>query len=213
MAPSIDVFLPYILPSAIACPDFSARSAIIEAAIDFCTNSSAWTETLDLIYISGGTHSYELDVPKDSRAVLIKNVWAEDRELVAKPMSEIACRLPNWQTAQGDSMYFNQQNWEELRVYPTPNNPAAATLTVRASLAPTRSAKTLPQFLVDRHFQTIVSGALARLLVVPSQQWSNPQLSAYYKAEFSQACGIAKAEIFHDRVPGSMRVAPRRFGG
>ena len=212
MAIELDVFLPHILPDVAGCPAFTARLAIIEAAIELCTDSGAWTETLDLIYTSAGTHSYELDLPKDARALLITNVWAPSGELTAKSVTEIARLVPDWQSAKGTPAYFNQQNWTEFRVYPIPNSPESAALTVRAQLAPTRAASTLPDFMADRHFQGIVSGALARLMLKPAQAWSNPQLAAYHKTEFRLACGNAKVEIFHDRVAGSMRVTPRRFG-
>ncbi|MET3134957.1 hypothetical protein AAKU55_005260 [Oxalobacteraceae bacterium GrIS 1.11] len=214
MAASIDIFIPHILPSVLACPDFSIRSAIIEAAIEFCGDAGAWTETLDPIHMSAGTHSYELDVPKDARALVVKNVWARNGALVAKTMDDIAALMPDWQSAQGTPAYYNQQDWDELRVYPTPGDgDAGGTLSVRASLAPTRGASTLPNFLVERHFQTIVAGALARLMLVPGQGWSNPQLAAYFKNEFRLACANAKVELFHDRVACNLRVAPRRFGG
>jgi hypothetical protein len=213
MTTQIDVFLPHVLPSAPGCPDFSARSAVLEAAIEFCTKSHAWTETLDLVYLSNGTHSYELDLPKDTRLVMIKNIWAARGELTSKTMDEIGRELPDWQTARGDPRFFNQLNWEELRVYPTPNRPESAGLLVRAALAPKRTATTFPDSFADRNFQTIVSGALARLLVVPGQAWSNPALAAYHKGEFAQAVGDVKVEMFHERVAGSTRVAPRRFGG
>lgn len=212
MATSIDVFIPNILPSVIGCPDFSMRSAVIESAIELCTKASAWTETMDLVLLRQGSHSYEIDLPKDARVLLVKNVWASKGELTSKTMTEIAGLIPDWQTAQGEPRYFNQLNWEEFRVYPIPNSSNAA-LTVRASLAPLRTSTTLPTSFVDRYFQGIVAGAIARLAIVPGQAWSNPQLAAYYKTEFNTACGEAKVEIFHDRVAGSMRVTPRRFGG
>ncbi|WP_426106368.1 hypothetical protein [Massilia sp. TSP1-1-2] len=211
MTTSIDVFLPHVLPSVIGCPDFSARSAIVEAAIKFCEASHGWTETLDLLYMSNGTHSYELDLPKDTRAVMIKNVWAAKGELIGKNMTEIAANIPDWQTARGTPRFFNQLNWEEMRVYPTPNNPTAAALTVRAALAPKRTASTFPDSFADRNFQAIVSGALWKLLVVPGQAWSNAPLAAYHLGEFNAAVATAKVEMFHDRVQGNARVAPRRF--
>jgi len=212
MPTPIDVFLPHILPSVIGCPDFSARSAVVEAAIEFCTRSHGWTETLDLLYLSKGNHSYELDLPMDARLVMVKNVWAARGELTSKTMDEITRELPDWQSARGDPRFYNQLNWEELRVYPTPNRPESAPLLVRAALAPKRTATTFPDSFADRNFQTIASGALARLLIVPGQAWTNPPLAAYHKNEFDKAIGDVKVEMFHDRVAGSTRVAPRRFG-
>lgn len=211
MAIELDVFLPHILPDVAGCPAFTARLAIIEAAIEFCTKSGAWTETLALIPTTSGDYSYAPALPAGARALLITNVWAASSELTAKTMTEIARLIPDWQTAQGTPVYFNQENWTEFRVYPTPNAPGAAALTVRAQLAPTRAATTLPDFIADRHFQGIVSGALARLMLKPAQAWSNPPLAAYHKEEFLIACGDAKVAIFHDRVQGSLRVTPRRF--
>jgi hypothetical protein len=213
MTTSIDVFLPHILPSVIGCPDFSVRSAIVEAAIKFCTESHAWTETLDTLYLNNGTHSYELDLPKDTRVVLVKNVWADQGELTDATMTEISSQIPNWQSARGTPRFYNQLNWEELRIYPTPSAPATTALTVRAALAPKRTATTFPDSFADRNFQAIVSGALWKLMLTPGQAWANPSLAAFHKGEFDIAVGTAKAEMFHERVVGNVRVAPRRFGG
>lgn len=213
MATDIDVILPHVLPDVSGCPAATARLAIIEAAIELCTKSGAWTEILDLVYTNNGTHSYELDLPKDSRALLITDVWAGSRLLAPKTMAELSRVLPDWQTAQGDPSYYNQQNWEELRVYPTPNNPASQALTVRAQLAPKRGATTFPDSLVDRRLQGIAAGALARLMLKPGQSWSNPQLAAFHQNVFLTDCGNARVEQFHERVQGSVRVTPRRFGG
>jgi hypothetical protein len=212
MTVSIDTFLPHILPDVAGCPRFTALQAVIESAIAFCEESHAWKETLPLIALVDDQHSYAPVLPAGSRVILVTEVWAADRELHPATMSEITDLYPDWQTAQGTPRHYNQQDWQQFRVYPIPKDQVSASLTVRAALAPTRAATTLPDFMADRHFQGIVSGALKRLMLKPGQAWSNPTLAAYYENEFRLACANAKTAIFHDRVQGSARVRPRRFG-
>lgn len=188
--------------------------AIAQTANDFCTQTSVWDEIQDPIPLFDGNPQYDLSGPTDAFILTLKNVWAADRELEAKTMNEISALIPNWQSAQSSQpQYFNAaRDYESIIVFPTPMSANRAKLTFRAIYAPKRTATSLPDFLVDNFFDALMAGAKFRLMAMGNVGWANPQLAVANKQFYDNAVVQARIDQIHDRVPGSIRVRPVRFG-
>jgi hypothetical protein len=206
--------LPYLLPETPGVPDALAEQAIMRAAHEFCTESGVWNEIQDPVSVIDNVNEYDLDKPTGSVIVTIKSIWMVNRELVPVTMERLQELIPNWQEAKGsDPAYYNCPNdWSVVRIYPIPYGANKAKMTIRAIYAPAQFGSTLPQFLVDKHLDDLLAGAKARLMQMPSKAWSNPQLALLNQAAFNDGITKAKVGIAHDRVAGSVRVRPVRYG-
>jgi hypothetical protein len=209
-----DQLLPYLLPEVPGVPDSLAKQAIMRTANDFCWETGVWNEIQYPISVQDNLNEYNLDTPSGAQIVTIKSIWMVNRELVPVTMERLQELIPNWQEATGsDPAYYNCPNdYSVVRIYPIPLGANNAKMTIRAVYTPDQFGTTLPDFLVDKFLDEILAGAKARLMQMPGKSWSNPQLAGVNQAYYTE--GITKAKVFiaHDKVAGSPRVRPVRYG-
>lgn len=206
--------LPYILPEVSGAPSSLVEQSIMRAANDFCWETGVWNEIQDPVPVIDGVSEYDLEAPSGAQIVTVKSIWMVNRELVPVTMERLQEVIPNWQEAQGsDPAYYNcAQDYSTVRIYPIPMGANSAKMTIRAIYTPNQFGTTLPKFLVDTYLDEILAGAKSRLMVMPGKSWSNLQLASVNAVAFAE--GIVRAKVFqaHDKVAGSVRVRPVRYG-
>lgn len=209
-----DQLLPYLLPEVPGAPDSLAKQAIMRTANEFCWESGVWNEIQDPITIQDNNNQYDLEAPSGAQIVTIKSIWMINRELVPVTMERLQELIPNWQEATGsDPAYYNcPSDWSVVRIYPIPVGANGSKMTIRATYTPDQFGNYLPKFLVDTFLDELMAGAKARLMLMPGKSWSNPQLAMVNQVAFNE--GVIRAKVFtaHDKVAGSPRVRPVRYG-
>jgi len=210
----LEALFPYILPDVPGAPDVTVKQALINSAIEFCTLTHVWDEIQDPLPLVDGQADYDVDSPNGGRVLTVKNVWALNRELRPVTMNELVQLIPNWQEATGSMpAYYNTPgDLGSITVYPIPVGANGATITIRAVYTPSLNAVLLPDPLINRYLEPLMSGAKARLMLTPGKGWSNPQLGAYHQQQFDDGVLKAKIDVLHDKTQGSLRVKPLRFG-
>lgn len=209
-----DVLLPYILPEVPDAPNTLVKQAIMRTANDFCWETGVWNEIQDPITVTDGVNEYDIDTPSGAQVVTVKSIWMVNRELVPVTMERLQEVIPNWQEATGsDPAYYNSPNdWSTVRIYPIPMGANLAKMTMRVVYTPDQFGTTLPNFLVDKFLDEILAGAKARLMQMPGKKWSNPELALFNQGFYTDAITKAKVFIAHDKVAGSARVRPVKYG-
>lgn len=186
-------FLRFILPHATACPDPTAEDALLSAARDFCEATRCWRET-DSFKVKG--HDVEVVcVPPSAVLFEIEKASFDGRDL--ERVSFADARFDR----DGPPRQITQTQPNAVRLAPA----GPGTLSISMFLKPALDADVLPYFLFDQWGETLASGALARILVIPDQPFSNPQLAGYHAGIFQSA----KDRNFNASVRGQQR-APRR---
>ena len=211
----VEDFYRYITPELPGAPSELLRQAVMLTANNFCVETQALDQLSDPIQLQPGQADYDMDPLSGCQPVTIKGVWTGNRELRPVTMSELFQLLPNWQSAKSSepSFYNMVKGFGVLTVYPTPADPVSAQLTFHAVYAPQQTGSILPDVLFDRYFDAIAAGAKARLMIQPGQTWSNPQQAVIYNRVYDATVNQARGDALHNRVPGSIRVRPIRFGG
>lgn len=206
--------LPEILVDAPECPDATARLAILNAAIELCTDSLVWNEIQDPFVLIDDHPTYDIDTPDQAEVVAVMGAWLPFGQLHPKTMSEIVQMYPNWQAASAPSpQYFNNVPGDStIRLFPMPSNAQGARLTLRVAYAPTRAATELPDSLVRGYRELLLQGALARLQLQPRKPWSDPKLGAFNGERFAAGKINERIRVTHDGTPGSITVKAREFG-
>lgn len=211
----LEDFHPFILADVMGCPAPMIDQALVLAAQEFCRETFAWTEPQDPVLLVNGVQDYELDVPTQAIALAVREVRFEKRTLRATTLAELGRVMPGWETLLGNapSHYNASVDRGSIRVYPIPSMVNGGSLTIRTAFIPALTTTTLPDFLGVYHTEVLASGAKARLMMAPADKaWSNAQLGLYHRKLFDDGIVNAKIAELHDRVPGPLTVAPRRFG-
>jgi hypothetical protein len=210
---NVSDIVPFVAAEVPGCPEVLIKQNIVQAAIEFCTETLVWQQIQDPITVIDKIYEYDIEVPTGARIVAIKDVWASNRKLRPVTMDQLFERLPNWQSSEGsEPTYYNAStDWTTLRIFPIPYQSNKQKLTFRAAYAPTLSATTLPDEVTTKYLDGITGGAKSRLMIMPGRAWSNPQLALVYRTQFNDTMVKAKIDILHDRVQGSVSVKPVPF--
>lgn len=177
----IDELLIQVLPHAPSCPEPVAIRYLREAAIEIARKARNWAET-DTISVAAP--DYECLVPFEDAIVLsIEKAWFDGQALEPIDVKALDDLAGDWQApgaATGTPRYLTQLRPDTVSVVPR----ATGTLRMRCVLAPSHTATTLPDFMIDQHGVEIGKGALGRILTHPNAEWANPQLGGLYLGEF-----------------------------
>lgn len=188
----------WILPYTPACPDPLVETHIVTAARDWCRETRCWrsTETIavtgtetDIAIAPAGAELFEIDLAR-----------FDDNELDPVPYTG---QLPE----EGIPTQITQASPGTVMLLPAGQ---AGTLKVSVYLMPAIDADALPDDLINRFGEFIAHGALAGLLGVPGQPYSNPAQAEYFRKLFQgrQAAAFNQNRRGQQRAP----VRSRSYG-
>lgn len=195
----IDDLFPEVLIHAPNCSDPIARRYLREAARDICDKVDLWRER-DHITISD-VEGECLSTISDAEIVKIEAADLDGVSLMPQTPEWLDDNYPGWDKTDDSgatSRYITQIKPGTIQVVP----PNTGKLSVRFILKPSRTATTLPDFLVDKYGTEIGKGAAARVLMLPTDDGGpNPQMGTVLQSEFN---------AFLDKLP--MKVAKGQQG-
>lgn len=215
----LSAFLPYVLPHAPGCPDFTAEKYLRMAAIEFCERTKCWRKISHVDLTDERTVAlvapYYAAIHKIEYASFSSSAHPK-APLTPTQFSDISDRHRSDMEQEGAPRYITQASPNEVSVFPL----AAGTLEVSLFLKPRLGQdysfsdpddpmqdtfNVVPDFLLTQWGEVIARGALSKILMLPQKRWSDPKMGAFYLAEFNRACN----EHFDQSVVGQQR-APRR---
>lgn len=205
-------FLHLVLFECEACPDPVAAYMIRQAAITFAEVSKTWRHTGSMAIASNN----ETIVAPDHTAIhTIEEATLNGQKLT--PVAFLASE-PTQLTGlspTGAAAEITQVEPDKVQLNPFQTGTLRFSLTLKPTRArllgtfpgdPLRDAHdVLPAYMFSQHAQTIARGALAKILMLPNQPFTNPQTAMGYNAAFMAACSDAQ----NDARMGQQR-APRR---
>lgn len=174
----IEDLLPNVLPYAPGCAEPTAVQHLRDAAVRFCERTRCW-RFIDTFQTTGEHHEI-LVVPSD--AVLFEIEWAKfnNRELEA-----VSPQAATWHNQDGytEPRYITQVNPNCVSLEPH----AVGELVISMFLKPAPTALEIPAFMICDFGRALADGALATLLLLPNQPFTNPQLAMMFETKFQQA--------------------------
>lgn len=170
------------------------------AAQEFLRRTRVWVEWLDAEVTADGNGEYYFDVPSAAVVVRVEQATLGGRPF---PIESFRERTSDW-TAPGatDAALVTA---DRALFHIGAAAPAGQLLQVQASLAPGERATGIPAELYAQHHQHIAHGALARLLSIPGQPWTNFDLAAMHIAAFERAIGSVGAEAWRGHTAHTPR--------
>ena len=186
-----DLF-PDILPLAQGCPDPLIINSVRSTAIDFCERTGAYQIELDPVTTVAGIHEYDLEPPSGYVVHNITVMTLEGRDLEALTSALVEQRYPKWRDTTGTPEVYIKQSRGVFHLVPVPNAKSVSGIRIRAQLKPTSTSTACDSEILDEFRDTIVSGALNRILRIPNREWSDLRTEAVYSQLFNE--GLVNAE-------------------
>lgn len=201
----LDYFLNKVLPFAPGCPEPTAFQHIVNAAQDFCEETKLWR--MEGQEFELGEFPNVLAAPSDALVYDIERCDFNGRKLDPASIGWLDDRYPTWRNDGPDMWtgmprYFTQTQPDTIRVTPAPMTEEKI-VKVWARLKPADDAESLPDFIAYKHSNTIAWGALAKILLLPKQDFTDPERAMYFKGEFDTALGRASssAQVGQQNAP------------
>jgi len=211
MAISYETLLPDILPMVGGCSDHLIETNIRSAVIELCQKASVYQRELDAVTTVGNAYEYDLEAPSGTAVHKILWVTHSGQSLEPVTSSLLEQKLPKWRDTgyTGTPKYYVQQTSSIFWLVPIPSSTQAASTIVQAVLKPTHNSVSCDDDIMNDYRDTIVNGALFRLLRMPNKDWSDINAGMQYGALFSS--GMEDARIRAKRIDGVARKV--NYGG
>lgn len=194
MAIAYDAFLSELLPFARNCPDLTIEAAVRQATIELCEKTEIWQTELDPISAIAGQYAYDLEPPANTSIHRIMSLIDQNgRRLEPVTSGMLDHRSPDWRNTPGIPEFFIRQDEQnELWIAPPPATAFTNAFLMRVVLKPSVTSAAASNFIMTDYRDTIVYGAIARLLRMPDRDWSNFKTAAVYYSMFQEQLGIAE---------------------
>jgi hypothetical protein len=203
---SLDILLPDTLVHLPGCSDDMARSALRASAVDMCARTLCWVEDQDEETVAATDWPYQVTPPAHGTVLQILNVTFDGVSAHPTMLSQMRS-LTDWQLTTGSPTAYMLTASDTVRAYPLPSGDIAFRATV--AYAPRATANVIEDFLYTVHAETLVHGALRRLMAVPGKPWSAPEGVAYHTGKYEQGVHAAHVNQKRGLSVGSLSVSMR----
>lgn len=178
----LDEFLPSIRPYAPGVADPTAYFAIRQASIEFCEKTRMWRYEDEFDITADDFEG--LLAPPSSVVHDIEGVWFDGTKLRHVTPNKLDELVSDWRSGDtkptGVPSYVTQTEPNTIILVPF----GTGTVKLSLFLKPAQDAIEVPDFLVDQHRETIAFGALARILMIPNQSFTDPNMGAAFGQAF-----------------------------
>lgn len=197
----LELIYPLILPFAPGVADPTMNAWIRQAARDFCERTRLWRYEDELTVTANEAEA--ITTPVGSVVHEIEEAYFDGQMLrrVSPAWLDEHEKLWRLGALTGSSSYVTQTEPGSIRLVPG----AAGTVKLFVWLKPSDDAEELPDFIIDKYREIIAHGALARILMIPNQSFSNPQMATYWQTRFDTKLD----NLFTKGSSGEQRAARR----
>ncbi len=199
-----------VLPEVTGCPKSVAIKEIRNSAIELCRHAPIWTDLIDGIETDADDAQVELDalIPTDSSIHKVLSLTNGGREMTPEVVSSFH-RFDSRYSVPGRPRVYVSPAPNLVVVSPIPDG--VYELKAAVSLTPTGAAEVVDDDVFSVWGQTMVNGALHRLMRYTSTPWGNPDLSAYYGQLFQADKSRARRESVTTHSAMSRTIKPVSF--
>lgn len=194
-------FIPLLAPHLPGCPDPSMKLYLASVSADFFARTYLWREQIDAVYIAPNQLDYDLDTD----CGLVEDIISVVHDEQTLRRTDLRLIATERLSETGEPREFWVQADNSIRVFPTPEE--RTTLKVYAVLKPNRNGTGVRDWIYETFADTIVSGAIAQLAIIPGKEWSDIALAGMHKGLYERAITNARIRDFRG-VPRMVRQRP-----
>lgn len=193
------------------CTEAIAAHAAKMTTIDFCRRTHWWKVTSDPIDLVAGEESYDVEVPNGTEPIAVVAAWYNNRPLWPMGFStRNRFQFRNLTTFNGTPQAFANDSPSQLVLLPVPKDAEVGALIMTVAVQPKRSALGADAEMMERYFDTLVYGALARVLSIPNQPFTSPDAALAREKQYREEVTKAKIDANKALTAASLRVQPRQ---
>jgi len=182
------------------------EASLQEAAAKFLERSEIWRFEIEKDFAVANVPDYPIFIP--SSEAILENIY--ELALEGEPMSRVSDKHidPTRFKSKGRPAYYTIFQDASIRLYPTPDQKYA--YSGWGVLKTKLSATGVEDWVFESHGRCISYGALAQLALIPGKEWTNTELSMYYRQKFAKEADDAKTREYRGV---SSRVGYSDFAG
>lgn len=185
-----------VLPVLAADPsDPVTEAAIKKAAVEFCNKSWIWLYLPDPLDVQSGVTTYDIEVPLGADVSVVIDAAHDGIPLENRSLAWLNKNLPLWRVQPGTPRYFTQIDTEQVMLAEAPMSSLTSGLILTLALQPNQRATGLPRWIATQYLYGLVAGALANLMLMPGQAWTDMTLGAAKLTEFNTAISDARNDM------------------
>lgn len=210
MATLISAFRTRVLTSVLGCPDPVVDQAVLDSCIEFCEKSGIVTYTTTPVAVVPPAYQVQFDLPVGTKLVQVQRMWVGSQEIFPAPTDRtdvfsFTDAITGETASTSTPKYFNEVSPGTVNLIDRP----LTTVYVTAYLAikPSRSATSVDDVLYENWIDSIVSGALYRLMRM-NASWKDVGRAGDEYKFFLKGIADASLEATNGRTRAEDRVSP-----
>lgn len=211
MSIAYEQFLDRLIPHVPGCTDPVAVQALRDATIEFCVRSDWLTFEHDPITLLAGTSTYELEPPEDHIVSHVIQARLDGAALTPITLDDLGRRYDDWRDVEGPPTHYTHLTPGEIVLFPRPTERMTSALKLVVSLRPSQDSDEVEDSIYEWWCETIIDGALWRLMELPGQPFSNPQMAEVKARRFRSGIGLAHARRHQSHTREPQRIQMRSF--
>lgn len=193
------------------CTEAIAAHAAKMTTIDFCRRTHWWKITTDPLDLIADESTYDVEVPNGTEAIAVVAAWYNNRPLWPMGFStRNRFQFRNLTTHSGSPQAFSNDSPSQLVLLPVPQNDETGALVLTVAVQPKRSSQVADAEMMERYFDALVYGSLARVLAIPNQPFTSPDAALAREKQYREEVTKAKIDANKALTAASLRVQPRQ---
>lgn len=201
-------FYDLLLPDLPGCPVTAADSALRQSAIAFCEQSLAWQTEHQPVFVTAGIAEHAFSQPAGSVVHAITHAVLDGEEI--EPFAgEKNIVIRSWRRQTGKPRYI-LGGPSSLTLVPAPDTNGVLAMTV--ALKPSAASTGIDDALFNEYRETIIHGAMARLMLSPKKPYTDIQLAAYHQQQFIIKTAAAGVRVARSYARAPLQTAILRRG-
>lgn len=199
-------FYPYFADQVPGAANPILDRALRQASIEFFTESTTWTYTMDPMAVVEGETEYQVELPSDQNLVLINWGRIEGQEDLLRSHD---VRRPLPAEGYGESRFIIPVDSTTFRLWPAPTQDGQVSLTV--SVCPSYSSTGVPDAVGRKYAQQLSYGALRNLFGEVSAPYYSAKEFERYGVLFRNAIAKARIDVNRAYTAGNLKIDTRGF--
>lgn len=212
----LSALLHLILPRAVGCPNVVAEQQAKLAVIEFCEFTKAWRQTISMAMT---TNPRALLAPFGAAIHQITEATFNGRKLHPVLMEDARLPALGEEPAEGQPRTMTQIEAGTIILDPFQAGTLKAVVVLKPRGGqgfgidpeyPLRDGFCIaPAALIASYSEALANGALARILTLPNQPFTDPAMAAYYRSEFERVKGEVQRAVYRGQQGAAVRVKPQ----
>jgi hypothetical protein len=183
-----------------ACPQPVIEQYLLLAAVELCRKAYVWTEEVTVADVVADDLPIAITLAGDGTVIKVLSIEVDTLPIMERSLDYIKANIIDWRTVTGIPVDFIEEDSGTITLVPAPS--VAAQVVIKVAVEPEDEATAFPATILSKHRETLVSGAISMLCLIPNMPWSSMEFASLHKMLFDEGVQKAKRQFnFHHVLP------------